>query len=167
MSGVAELRHKVLALKPLRKMIGDPRFVAVGKRVAPRTDLVLQRLSGGRLSMSELAGVPFLVLHTVGRKSGLPRATPLICLPVDDGFLVVGSNWGQTGAPAWALNLRAEPAVSVDFRGRRRAVVARILEGEERAEAWVKMAHLWPPFDDYVVRAGGRELLVFLLSPKD
>ena len=76
MGGVAELRHKVLALKPLRRVIGDPRFVAVGKRVAPRTDLVLQRLSGGRLAMSELAGLPFLVLHTVGRRSGLPQHVP-------------------------------------------------------------------------------------------
>jgi deazaflavin-dependent oxidoreductase (nitroreductase family) len=166
-SGVAELRHKVLALKPLRKAIGNPRFVAVGKRVAPRTDLVLQRLSGGRLAMSELAGLPFLVLHTVGRRSGLPRATPLICRPTDQGFLVVGSNWGQTGQPAWALNLRAEPDVSVDFRGRRRAVTARLLAGDERAAAWAQVSYQWPPFDDYVVRAGGRELMVFLLSPKD
>ena len=167
-SGVAaSMRHKVLSLKPVRRVIGTPQFVAVGKRVAPRTDLILQRLTAGKVSLVGLAGASFLVLHTVGRKSGLPRTTPLLCSPAEGGYLVIGSNWGQVGQPGWAFNLVAEPDASIEVKGRRIAVTAHVLDGDERAVAWAQMTELWPPFDDYVVRAGGRPLLVFLLKTKD
>ncbi|HEV2637365.1 MAG TPA: nitroreductase/quinone reductase family protein [Actinocrinis sp.] len=168
MSGVAaSMRHKVLATKPVRKVIGLPQVTAMGKRVAPRTDLALQRLTRGKVSLVNLCGAPSLVLHTVGRKTGLPRTTPLMCGRADGGFYVVGSNWGQPGHPGWALNLRADPQASIEDRGRRRPVTARLLEGAERAEAWRVMAGIWPPFDDYVERSGGREPMVFLLRTSD
>ena len=166
-SVVASVRHKVLGNGLVRKAIGSPPVVMVGKHVAPRADLLLQRLTGGRLSVVGMLGSPMLILHTVGRRSGLPRATPLLCTKTDAGFIVVGSNWGQAGQPAWALNLRAEPAAEVEVRGRRRPITGRVLEGAERAAAWDLMVELWPSFDDYVVRADGRELWVFLLEPAD
>jgi deazaflavin-dependent oxidoreductase (nitroreductase family) len=162
----SSVRRKVFGAR----VFGTAGFAAVGRRVAPPADLALQRLSGGRVSLTGMGGLPFLVLHTVGRRSGLPRTTPLIYARAeggDGGFLVVGSNWGQPGQPAWALNLRSEPQVSVEVRGRRRAVTARLLEGEERAEAWQRLLAFWPAYDDYAERASGRELWVFLLKPTD
>lgn len=163
MSGLTDLRRRVLGAG----VFGTAGFAAVGRRVAPPADRALQRLSRGRLSLTELGGLPFLMLHTVGRRTGQPRATPLIYARMDGGYIVVGSNWGQPGQPAWALNLRAAPAAEVEIRGRRRAVSARVLDGEERAEAWKLLLEFWPAYDDYAGRAAGRELWVFLLTPGD
>ena len=148
-------------------VFGTAGFAAVGRRVAPPADRVLQRLSRGRVSLTAMGGLPFLMLHTIGRRTGQPRATPLIYARTDAGYIVVGSNWGQTGQPGWALNLRAAPTAEMEIRGRRRPVTARVLEGAERAEAWKLLLEFWPAYDDYAGRADGRELWVFLLTPAE
>ena len=53
-----------------------PQIVAV--------DRALERVSGGGLSLLDVAGLPNLVLTTTGRKSGEPRRTPLLCVPTPD-----------------------------------------------------------------------------------
>lgn len=73
-----------------------------------------------------------LVLETTGRRSTRPRRVPLLYMPDGDGFVVLASNFGQERPPAWWLNLQAAPDAMVQVRGRRIAVRARELEGEER-----------------------------------
>lgn len=73
-----------------------------------------------------------LVLETRGRRSHKTRRIPLLYMPDGDGFVVIASNFGQEHPPAWWLNLQAEPDALVQLRGRRVAVHARELQGEER-----------------------------------
>ncbi|GAA0354148.1 nitroreductase family deazaflavin-dependent oxidoreductase [Actinoallomurus spadix] len=155
------------AISPtVQRMAGSAWFAKVGPKVVPPLDRVLHRLSGGRLLLPQYI-VPSLVLTAVGHRSGLPRRTPLACLPEPDGsFLVVGSNFGREHHPAWTANLMHEPAAEVDYRGRTIPVTARLLEGEERAEVWPRLVKIWPTFDRYVERSG-RRLRVFRLEPRD
>ena len=146
--------------------LGSTAFGAIGRRVFPRADLAVQRATGGRLSVSGSVGMPLLLLTTVGRRSGEPRVTPLTFARDGSDFVVVGSNWGQQGHPAWALNLRAEPNASLELHGRRIEVAARILQGAERAAAWDRLVAVWPPFAAYSRRATERELLVFRLTER-
>ena len=74
----------------------------------------------------------FLVLETVGRRSGTIRRLPLLFMPQGDDFIVIASNYGQERPPGWFLNLQAAPDASVLARGHRIEVHARVLEGEER-----------------------------------
>src|SRR3712207_9062187 len=69
-------------------------------------DDVVGRLSRGRTSAPQLlAGLPVLDLTTTGRKSGQPRTSHLIAVPVADTLALLGTNFGQPGTPAWVLNL--------------------------------------------------------------
>jgi deazaflavin-dependent oxidoreductase (nitroreductase family) len=61
-------------------------------------------------------------------------------MPDGDGYLVLASNFGQERPPAWWLNLQATPSAAVQIRGRRIAVRARELDGEERTAALARAA---------------------------
>ena len=137
-----------------------PRFAAqiVG------LDLLIQRLTRGRLTLLSLAGLPELLLTVPGRKSGIPRSTPLLCVPHEDGWLVAGSNWGAAKPPAWVGNLDVADRATVTFRGRPTAVTPRRVHGTERATYWAAMVETWPNYTKYAERTE-REIPVFLLRP--
>jgi deazaflavin-dependent oxidoreductase (nitroreductase family) len=148
----------------MRKVATSSAFRAVGPTVVPPLDRFLHRLTRGRVSVSG-AIVPSLVLTTTGRKSGLPRESPLACVPrPEGGWYVVGSNFGKEHHPAWTANLLAEPAATVAYRRTTTEVRARLLDDEEKARVWPDLVAVWPAFDDYV-ESSGRSLRVFLLDP--
>ncbi len=70
-------------------------------------DKFLQRITRGRVSLLKIAGLPNLMLTVPGRKSGIPRTTPLLCVPFQGGNLVAGSNFGGEKPPVWVVNVRA------------------------------------------------------------
>jgi deazaflavin-dependent oxidoreductase (nitroreductase family) len=68
-----------------------------------------------------------LVLHTTGRRSGQTRSVVLVYGRAGDALVVVGSNFGGDGPPAWLLNLEADPRAEVIIGRRRVPVTAEIL----------------------------------------
>jgi deazaflavin-dependent oxidoreductase (nitroreductase family) len=62
-----------------------------------------------------MLGVPCLMLRTTGRKTGQTRTTSLVYAEDDGRYIVVASKGGDPKAPAWLLNLRAQPAVDVQI----------------------------------------------------
>ena len=132
--------------------------------VAPPIDRFLMGLSGGRLNTG--GGLaPILVLHTVGRKSGQLRSAPLLYLADGDRYVVIASRGGHPSHPAWYLNLRANPDVSVVARGREVPCRAEEAEGAERERLWRLATDYNPGFDVYAERAG-RRIPVVVLVPK-
>lgn len=149
------------------RILGSSAFAAIGRRVFPRSDLALQRLTRGRVSLTAAAGMPLLLLETTGRRTGELRVTPLTYATQGAGFLVAGSNWGQEHQPGWALNLLAKPEAVVDLHGERIPVEAHVLRDAERADAWKLLLDVWPAYDAYVRRiheTSDREILVFRLK---
>ena len=147
-----------------RRLAGAPWFARIGPKVVPPLDRALHRISGGRLLLPQLV-LPSMVLTTTGSRTGLPRRTPLVCMPEDDGsFVVVGSNFGRDRHPAWTGNLLHQPTAEVSYRGRSIPVTAKLVEGAERTEMWPRLVRVWSVFDTYVARAD-RELRVFRLTP--
>jgi deazaflavin-dependent oxidoreductase (nitroreductase family) len=124
----------------------------------------LYRASGGRL-FGRLDRAPVLLLTTVGRRSGRPRTAPVVYLADGERLLVIGSNAGHSKAPAWSLNLEANPIAEVELGHERRTVRARIAAGEERAELWRKVNEMYSGFDDYSARTT-REIRLFVLEPR-
>ena len=151
--------------RSMQKMATSSWFRKVGPKVLPRLDRTLHTLTGGRVIVSR-ALVPSMVLTTIGRKSGLPRESPLACVPdeVDGGWWVVGSNFGQTAHPAWTGNLIAEPKADVSYRKAHTKVVAHLLTDEQKAEVWPTLVKVWPAYDQYV-ESSGRNIRVFHLTP--
>ena len=127
-------------------------------------DKFLQRISRGRLSLLRIAGLPSLMLTAPGRRSGLPRSTPLLCVPYRDGVLVAGSNFGGRTMPAWVANVRAADRVTIRYDGRTGDAVPHELTGDDRAAAWTQMVNTWPNYTTYAARTD-REIPVFFLAP--
>ena len=109
-------------------------------------------------------GFDALVLHTVGRKTGAERMTPVGWFPAADGSrLIVASAAGAPGNPAWYYNLAANPEqVRIDVDGQTVAVRAEQLHGAERATAWERIVEAAPRFAEYQVKTD-RELPVIRL----
>jgi deazaflavin-dependent oxidoreductase (nitroreductase family) len=129
------------------------------------TDRLLQRSTGSRLSLLDVAGLPNLNLTVVGRRSGLPRTTPLLCAPHDGGWLIAGSYFGGPDMPTWVGNLRAAGEGEVEVDGERRAVAAREADPAERARLWPVLVAVWPNFARYERRTE-RTIPVFVLTPR-
>lgn len=108
----------------------------------------LYRLTGGAIGHRTPEG-PMLVLTTTGRRSGKPRASVLLYMPDGDDFIVVGSNGGRPQAPAWLLNVRAEPEVEVQVGRRRFAARAEVLDGADREDIWPRLKAHYRGWDHY------------------
>ena len=129
-------------------------------------DKNLQRVSRGRVSVLDIAGLPNLNLTVRGKKSGVERTTPLLCVPDGDTILIAGSYFGGPKMPLWVGNLRAAGGeAKVEFERQRFAAQAEELEGEERAQAWRTMLATWPNYAKYEERTD-RTIPVFRLSRK-
>jgi deazaflavin-dependent oxidoreductase (nitroreductase family) len=136
-----------------------------GLRWVGKLNVPLYRLTRGRL-FGRVGGSPVVLLTTTGRKSGEKRTAPVIFMRDGDSLVVIGSNAGNARAPAWALNLVADPDAEVQVGGDRWSVRARIAEGEERADLWKRFNEQYSGFDDYQ-GATGRKIRLFVLERAD
>lgn len=132
-----------------------------------RLHAMLLRLSGGRLRRSWLfaAGQPVLSLTTTGRKSGLSRTTAVACFTHGDDLAVAGMNLGLPRAPAWALNLQADPRAWIELGGRRLAVTASQPTGNQAEALWQRWVRLQPSAVAYRDLAR-RGIPLFVLRPR-
>jgi len=132
------------------------------------TDKFIQRISKGRVTILDIAGLPNLMLTVKGRKSGVPRTPPLLCVPYESGNLIAGSNFGGEKKPVWVVNVRAAEAkgerVGVRADGRTQQAAVRELTGAERDRAWEHMVKTWPNYERYAERTD-RTIPVFFLEP--
>jgi deazaflavin-dependent oxidoreductase (nitroreductase family) len=109
--------------------------------------------------------LPTLLLTTRGRKSGEPRALPLIYGAAGDGYVVIASKGGMPTHPLWYRNLEADPECDVQVAAKRLRARARVAEGDERERLWKQMAEIYPPYDKYQESAGERTIPVVVLDP--
>ena len=109
-------------------------------------------------------GVPILLLTTTGRKSGLPRTTPLIYARDGDAYLVVASMGGAPQHPSWYRNLLADPTARIQVRADHVEVTAQTAGEVEKARLWTIVAGQWPNYDAYQSRTD-RVIPVVVLSP--
>jgi deazaflavin-dependent oxidoreductase (nitroreductase family) len=129
-----------------------------------RVDKLLQQLTGRRITLLTLSGIPELMLTVPDRRTGEPRSSPLVCAPHEHGWVVAGSNWGQDTPPHWVDNLDVAPVATVTFQGHDTVVVPRRATGTERESLWQTMLDTWPNFAKNAERAGNREIPIFVLE---
>jgi F420H(2)-dependent quinone reductase len=98
--------------------------------------------TGGRVGHS-LLGVPCLLLHTVGAKSGVTRTNSLTYAEDDTSYVVVASMGGAPKNPGWYHNLRADPAAVAQVGTRRVPVTARVVMPDD-----ADYARLWQLVND-------------------
>ena len=92
-------------------------------RVLRIHDAVYQKTNGwiGHRTL----GIPSLLLHTVGAKTGVARTASLTYARDGGNYLIVASKGGDPKAPGWYHNLKANPNVEINIGPKRFGVTAR------------------------------------------
>jgi len=120
--------------------------------------------SGGS-EPSELVGDRWIVLWTLGAKSGNVRKTPLVRVADDEGrYAVIGSMGGAPQHPQWVHNVRANPVARLQDGPEVRDFTVREVEGDEKAAWWGRAVAVWPDYDAYQA-ATERAIPLFVLEP--
>ncbi|MFH8467600.1 nitroreductase family deazaflavin-dependent oxidoreductase [Streptomyces sp. NPDC017991] len=158
----------------VQKVSSTRGFAKVAPHVVPALDRAVHRLTRGRVLLSAQM-LPGVILTARGARSGLPRRTPLACMPegrtgkgADEcavegaagSWILIGSNFGRTDHPAWTANLLAHPDAEINWKGRDLPVTARLLAGAERDAVWRALLEFWPPYATYQARVE-REIRLF------
>ena len=125
----------------------------------------LFKATSGRIG-GRIMGMPALILHTTGRKSGQPRTTMLTAPIVEDGRVVlVASYGGDDREPTWALNLRANPEVEVTMDGATKPMTAHVASAEEKAELWPRVTAAYKGYAGYQTKTE-RDIPLVILEPR-
>lgn len=133
-------------------------------RIMSTLNVLVYRLSKGKLGGRFRGGAPVLLLTTIGRKSGERRTAPVLYLADADRFVVVASKGGFSKHPAWYKNLESNPNVEVEVGGGRQKMTAKRAGDAEKRVLWPKLVGMYRDFDDYQARTK-REIPVVILSP--
>ncbi|MER5196917.1 nitroreductase/quinone reductase family protein [Streptomyces sp. NPDC002755] len=156
----------MIGVRMVQKISSTRTFAKVAPHVIPALDRAVHRLTRGKVLLSAQM-LPGVILTSTGARSGLPRRAPLACMPEEGGgsWILIGSNFGRTGHPAWTGNLLAHPDAEISWKGTDIPVTAVPLTGEERAAVWKALLAFWPPYATYQARVE-REIRLFRLTPK-
>ncbi|HEY5728440.1 MAG TPA: nitroreductase family deazaflavin-dependent oxidoreductase [Anaerolineales bacterium] len=99
-----------------------------------------------KLGMGWMIGKYVLLLTTTGRKSGLPRQTPLEYeYDKENDRYRVAAGWG--GNTDWYKNLKANPQVCVQVGRRKFDAVAELASDEEVAHYMMNVSNRHPRMD--------------------
>jgi deazaflavin-dependent oxidoreductase (nitroreductase family) len=124
-------------------------------------------LSGGRIGLRSATADRWgmLRLRTIGRHTGEERKAIVGYLEDGSDLILLATNGMGSSAPAWRLNLEAQPDASVDLPGGSRAVRARVAEGSERSRLWAMWVRQGEELDAHAA-AIPREVPVVVLEPR-
>ena len=95
-------------------------------------------------------GMPVLLLSTKGRKTGKERTAPLVYIEEGEGWVIAASAAGADKHPAWFLNLRDAPRVTVQIGAEIFQADCMIhAEGDRRDELYADLSAKGPFFKGY------------------
>ena len=125
----------------------------------------LLRLSGGRFGWTAM-DMPVLELTTTGRRSGRPRSVMLTSPHREgEGIVIVASKGGEDSHPAWFLNLRENPQVTVSMKDAPDVpMTARVASLEQRDWLWSIVSDKQTRYVEYQEKTD-REIPLVLLEP--
>ncbi|MDX6475624.1 MAG: hypothetical protein QOH95_1135 [Gaiellaceae bacterium] len=122
------------------------------------------RANGGKVG-GPFEGLPLVLVHHKGAKSGIERVNPLAYQRLgDDSVAVFASKGGAPTNPDWYHNLVANPSASIEVGTERYDVTARVATGDERRRIWEAQKEAFPNFAEYETTSGGREIPVVVLD---
>lgn len=104
-----------------------------------------------RRGRGEFMGMDVLILHTVGRRSGQPRETPVAWFADGENARLLIASGGGSQHPDWHSNLMAHPeqaAIQLPG-GEPTPVTVDQLDGDDRERAWQIIATAQPRIAKY------------------
>jgi deazaflavin-dependent oxidoreductase (nitroreductase family) len=112
-------------------------------------------------------GMPLLLLHHTGAKSGKSRINPLAYQSDEGRYVIFASKAGAPTNPDWYYNLKANPNVTIEVGTDKIDVLASEATGAERDRLFKAQAERVPQFAEYEKQTGGRIIPVIVLTPAD
>jgi len=109
-------------------------------------------------------GMPLLLLHHTGAKSGKSRVNPLAYQADDGRYVIFASKGGAPEHPAWYHNLNANPNASIEVGRDTIDVLASEATGGERERLYRTQAERVPQFAEYEQKTE-RAIPVIVLTP--
>ena len=109
-------------------------------------------------------GMPLLLLHHTGAKTGKSRINPLAYQQDGGRYVIFASKAGAPTHPDWYHNLKANPNVTIEVGTDRIDVTAEEATGEERDRLYRAQAQRIPQFTEYEQKTD-RVIPVMVLRP--
>ncbi len=122
------------------------------------------RGNGGQVK-GMFEGMPLLLLHHVGAKSGAARVAPLAYLADGGRYVIFASKGGAPENPAWYHNLKVHPETTVEIGDQSITVTATEATGDERERLFNTQAASSPQFAEYQTKTE-RQIPVVVLTPQ-
>jgi deazaflavin-dependent oxidoreductase (nitroreductase family) len=110
------------------------------------------------------AGMPIVLVHHKGAKSGIDRVNPLAYIEDDGRYVVFASKGGAPDHPAWYHNLAMHPNTKIEVGTETIAVVASEAHGDERHRLYRTVTEELPQFGEYAEKTD-RTIPVMILTP--
>jgi len=152
-----KILHRFLMLRPISA------FLAV---VLYRLDSAVLKVSNGKHTMAEFAGLPMIQITTTGAKTGEARTMPLVSILDGEKIALIGSNFGRQHNPGWYYNLKKHPQCTVLLGGITQNYLAREVHNDEREKYWNLAVSLYGGYELYRIRAAHRHIPVMILEPE-
>ncbi len=122
-------------------------------------------LTGGRVG-KQVMGMPAVLVHTTGRKSGQRRSV-MLTTPIHepDRLVLVASKGGDDRHPDWYHNVVAQPEIEITEDGVTRPMLARTATAEEKAALWPQITAAYKGYAGYQKRTD-RDIPVVICEPR-
>lgn len=124
--------------------------------------VALYEATGG-VEGGTLQGKPVIILTTRGRHSGKVRKTPLMRVEHNGTYAIVASMGGAPKHPVWYLNVIASPGVTLQDGPNVYEMLAREVQGDEKARWWALAVAAWPAYAEYQTKTD-RQIPVVVLE---
>lgn len=119
-------------------------------------------LTGGRL-WNTFLGCQVAILTTTGAKTGEPRKTPLLYLEQGNDVVMVASQGGFSTEPFWYKNILKNPQVQVQIKNRKRTMIARLANDNEKEALWPKLDAIYEGYKEYRARTRGVRVIPIVI----
>jgi deazaflavin-dependent oxidoreductase (nitroreductase family) len=134
-------------------------------QLGARIDPWLLRATGGRVDHA-FGQIPIVLLSVRGARSGTERVVPLLYFNDGEDVILIASSYGRAKFPSWYYNLKANPDVRLEVRGRSAPYHAEEVDGEDHDRLFEQAKKVYPGYSEYERRTQGvRRIPVMRLTP--
>ena len=106
-----------------------------------------------------------LILHNIGAKTAQEPLNPLVYANDGGSYVVAASKGGGPNHPHWLLNVRVNPAVTVEVGADEFPATATVIDdGPRRDELYAKLVAITDQFAEYE-RMTDRRIPIVVLEP--